>query len=166
MACPAVVSPEQDACDAAKGVATLDMNCATICSLPIAPAGKVAGFDFLGFHVAPSLAGTGGACPAVVSPEQAACDSAGGATSIDSQCRALCSKPIAHDGHLSGFDFDGLQLDVDAPGAPCPIPLRPELTACNSSHGVIVAGSGSLAKGGTACVALCSAPIVGGPPAP
>ena len=112
-----------DACIAAKARTIFTSTCDELCSVPVAPKGKVVGFDFGGFKVADELgpnhacAESGGATLAVVD----ACLAAKGRTVFTKTCDELCSIPIAPKGKVVGFDFSGLQTsDALPPNHACP----------------------------------------------
>jgi hypothetical protein len=91
--CPAVITPEDQACMEAGGRGAAAKDCQVLCSVPIAPRGKVAGYDFDGPKVLASPS-AGIACPAVITPEQMACERVGGTSKAANNCAVLCSKPI------------------------------------------------------------------------
>ncbi|MFO0674979.1 MAG: hypothetical protein U0169_00455 [Polyangiaceae bacterium] len=90
--CTAILRPEAEACTRTGGRVTVTAGCGTLCSRPIAVAPKVSGFDFSGLRVmnGPSPHLLCGATDAVA----AACDAAGGTTTLASGCSRLCSVPV------------------------------------------------------------------------
>jgi len=149
--CPEIVDAVAARCEQIEGVSTATKGCKTLCSLPIAPRGKVAGFDFSGFTMAPE----GGAeiCPAVIREEEQACFAAGGHPAPAKGCKTLCSVPIAPRGKVAGYDFEGPKVLPEMPAnMACPAVLRPEDAACERAG-----GTAKLADG---CATLCSKPIV------
>lgn len=93
-ACPQLANAETDACLNINGSTTYDKSCKTLCSLPIAKKGRVAGFDFKGFKTAAALPANS-ACPQVALAESDACLNLQGETSYTKTCGILCNVPIA-----------------------------------------------------------------------
>ncbi len=94
MICTALVRAEEVACQDVKGKTILANKCQVMCSIPIAPKGKVAGYNFKSFIITDALP-AGKVCAAVVSPEHEACLKAGGKVTIAEKCSALCSVRIS-----------------------------------------------------------------------
>lgn len=139
MICTTVLRPEEAACQAARGKTIWADKCKPLCSLPIAPKGKVAGYNFSSFVIAEALA-PDMVCAAVVSAEEEACFERGGKTQVAAKCKHLCSLPIASEGKISGFNFNGAKLNV-APlpkGTMCTQVVRPEEEACRKAGGKIL----------------------------
>jgi hypothetical protein len=150
-ACPMVATPETDACLNLNGTTSFDKGCGVLCSLPIAPKNKVAGFDFKGLKISPAL-GQNSACPMVATAETDACINVGGSTTFDKGCKTLCSKPIAKKGKVAGFNFLGFKiLDALPANGACPMVATAESDACLDAGGSV-----SYDKG---CSIICSAPI-------
>jgi hypothetical protein len=93
-ACPQIADPVTDACLAVRGQTAYTKSCGVLCSLPVAPEGKVAGFDFSGYRSVEAL-GPMRACPEVMSPVADACLSKKGRTSYTRDCSVVCSVPVA-----------------------------------------------------------------------
>jgi hypothetical protein len=150
--CPAVISGEAIACGIARGKSVSTENCGTLCSVPIAPSDKRAGFSFAGFEIL-NKPSSRIFCPQVIGPEALACERVGGAsTSAADRCASLCSLPIARPGKVAGFTFDGFKvLDIPASGLLCPAVLTEEMAACERAG-----GSRSSANN---CATVCSLPI-------
>lgn len=153
--CPEVVDAVAEACRAARGKATAVAGCKTLCSVPVAPAGRVAGFDFEGYR-AGEIAGNE-LCPEIVDGVAQACHAAGGIATAIKGCASVCSTPVAPNGQVAGFDFAGLKILPAPPATPvvCPAVLAPEEEACAR------AGGRTLQAGG--CTTLCSTPIAAAP---
>jgi hypothetical protein len=92
--CAAVVSEVQAACERVGGDVSRANSCADLCSKPIAPAGKAAGYDQTGFKILDSDRAPVEFCAAVVSPVQDACSKVGGSVSRANSCADLCSLPF------------------------------------------------------------------------
>jgi hypothetical protein len=92
--CAAVVSEVQAACEKVQGKVSGANGCAHLCSKPIAPAGKVAGFDKTGFKILANDKVPVEFCAAVVSETQAQCEKVGGKSSRVNGCGDLCSLPF------------------------------------------------------------------------
>lgn len=92
--CAAVVSDVQTACQNVRGAVSRANGCADLCSKPIAPAGKVAGFDKNGFKILANDKVPVEFCAAVVSETQAQCEKVGGETTRVNGCGHLCSLPF------------------------------------------------------------------------
>lgn len=149
--CPEIVDAVAEKCHAANGVAVAAKSCRTLCSVPIAQNGQVAGFDFDGFHSGPM--GGGEFCIEIVDAVAEQCRAAGGEASAMKGCRTLCSVPVAGNGMVAGYDFSGptsAPAPSDVPVA-CPEVVVPESETCHDVGGRIIA-TGS-------CKVLCSSPI-------
>jgi hypothetical protein len=92
--CAAVVSEVQEACERAKGEISGANGCAHLCSKPIAPRGKVAGYDLTGFKILSNDRAPVEFCTAVVSEVQESCSRVGGTTHRANGCADLCSLPL------------------------------------------------------------------------
>lgn len=154
--CPPILSPGDvvNACFKVKGKQRLanfepPNNCAVLCSKPIAPENKIAGYDFEGFKFQ-STEGPPVLCAAVVSPEEEACNQAGG-TPTTARCKTLCSIPIAKAGKVAGFNAKGFTTADAAGDEICPAVLDPDAERCFA-----VEGQTSRAAG---CTTLCSLPF-------
>jgi hypothetical protein len=151
VACPAILREEEARCWSAGGESRLADGCTAVCNLPIAPAGRVAGFTFRGFVRREALA-EGTACPAILTAEAWACDNLGGTSSKDALCRDVCSKPIARRGRVAGFTFEGLVVRrAAAEGTACPAIYTQADAACDASGGTTVRDAD--------CNVLCSTPM-------
>jgi hypothetical protein len=150
--CKFFVAPkEQLACNAAGGETVFASNCKPLCSEPIAPKGKVAGYDFTG-PVIRKAPPKGIKCPAVQTAEAEACSAIGGDATKDDSCNVLCDTPIAREGEVAGFDFAGFHVqNALPPGTACTLIATPESDACFD-----VGGDGSRDEN---CNILCNRPI-------
>jgi len=150
--CAAVVIAEEEACNNVDGVSFKADQCQVLCSQPIAKTGKVAGYNFKGRRVADALPAMR-ACPRVASAEGDACREVRGKSRYEKDCKVLCSKPIAKQGKVAGFDFSGFKIaDKLPPRTACAQVATEETDAC-----LAVGGETSYTKG---CGILCSFPIV------
>lgn len=149
MICTQEVKAEDEACREAGGKSIWAENCKVMCSIPIAPKGKVAGFNFDKLVITDELPGDM-FCPQVVTAEQEACGNVGGKAVYANQCKVLCSKPLAKKGKVSGYDFDGYQLNVSPmpKDMVCTAVLRPEDEACEKAGGTAIWANN--------CKVLCS----------
>jgi hypothetical protein len=149
--CPEIVDAVAMACNAADGKAMPAKGCKTLCSVPVAPRGKVAGFDFGGFKVADQSGDE--LCPEIVDAVAGACFDAGGKASPAKSCKTLCSVPVAPRGKVAGYDFDGPKIMNAAPeNMACIELVRPEEEACREVNGRIIQADD--------CHSLCSKPIL------
>jgi hypothetical protein len=99
---------EEKACLEVGGEATQAAGCAILCSKPIARPGKVAGYDFDGYTQAES---TESHCAFIRQPdEDKACSAVGGESTQAADCQILCSKPIAPEGKVAGYDLSGYKV--------------------------------------------------------
>lgn len=151
--CAAVVSEEQEACTRVRGELRRANGCAILCSKPIAPRGKAAGFDLSGFKVLANDRAPVELCAAVVSEVQSACERAQGEVSSVNSCGHLCSKPIAPKGKAAGFDQTGFKIlpNDKVPVEFCAAVVSPLQEACSKVNGTLVRVNG--------CGALCSLPF-------
>lgn len=95
VACPAVISPVEDACFQADGTTMACDDCSVLCSKPIATQkDELRGFDFDGQRSCDRL--DGGACTQQVNEAEEACFSVGGVPGRCNDCSVLCSKSITH----------------------------------------------------------------------
>jgi hypothetical protein len=92
--CTQALSEEQGACERVQGEISGANGCKHLCSKPIAPRGKAAGYDLRGFKILPNDRVPVEFCAAVVSEVQAACDRAGGTIQGVNGCGHLCSLPL------------------------------------------------------------------------
>jgi hypothetical protein len=131
----------------------LKSGCDHLCSVPIAPEGKVAGYDLTGFKQLPNDKAAVTFCAQVVTPEQAACERAGGTMSGANDCRTLCSVPIAPEGKAAGYDLEGFKIaGADKIGEEvCAAVLSPIDEACAAVKGKTVPTND--------CGTLCSLPL-------
>jgi hypothetical protein len=151
--CPDRVDAVADACRAAHGTSTRVKDCQTLCSVPIAPPGKVAGFDFDGFQVR-GESDPDSTCPELVDAVAETCRTSLGVATPTADCTTLCSVPIAQRGEVSGFEFSKLQTKDALPdGTECPDPEVVDALkdACRLSRGKAI-----LAKD---CLVLCTVPF-------
>ena len=149
VACPQVLREDENACMVARGIVRRAEGCSILCSIPIAPRGKAAGFDFVGHKVleaAPSEI-----CTQQVREEDEACSAVKGKATGVKGCKTLCSLPIAKRGKVAGFDFTGLKILDAAASEICTQQVREEDEAC-----AVAKGKSTGAKG---CKVLCSVPI-------
>lgn len=149
-ACPQRATAETDACIAAGGNSRYKADCRILCSVPIAPAGKVVGFNFTGVRIEDELP-PNGACPLRATAETDACIAANGKNLFAKSCAPLCSLPIAPEGKIAGYNRTGFQV-VDAlpPNSACPQRATVDTDAC------LAAGGRNLYQ--ASCAALCSVP--------
>ena len=149
--CAAVVSPVREACDRAEGRTSRSNGCQDLCSVPIAPRGKAAGYDMTGYKQL-AVPAAPGFCPAVVSPVRAACARAGGSTSV-AGCAVLCTKPVARDGEAAGYDLTGFKIlpNDKVTAELCAAVISPVQQACQRVGGEISRVNG--------CGQLCSLPL-------
>jgi hypothetical protein len=152
MVCTAVLKAEQAACQEVEGVTIWADKCKVMCSKPIAPKGKVAGYNFQGFAISEALA-EDMVCAAILTPEQEACSENGGHSQFAANCKNLCSVPISSGGKLAGYNFDGPQMGVSPlpDGFVCTQVLRPEEEACRKAGGKVTIAN--------KCTVLCSVMI-------
>lgn len=138
MICTTVLRPEEAACQDAGGKTFWADKCKPLCSIPVAPKGKVAGYNFTSFVVADALP-EDMACAAIVSAEQEACFKNSGKTQVAKNCKYLCSVPISPKGKVSGFNFQGPQISVSElpKDHACAQVVRPEEEACRRAGGKI-----------------------------
>ena len=92
--CPMVVSSESMACYELGGDTTRVVGCSDVCSVPIAPAGKAAGYDLTGFKTLSNDVVHLQDCLPMVTPVQAACGAVNGVTRPVNECQHLCSLPL------------------------------------------------------------------------
>jgi hypothetical protein len=148
--CAAVLDPVDEACHRVGGQSTAAAGCTTLCSLPVAEAGKAAGFDFDGYRSAP-IAGPE-LCPEIVDAVAETCLSTGGKTTPVKGCGTLCSVPVAAHGSVAGYGFEGPKtLPAPAADTVCPAVVSPEQEACAAADGKVIPAS--------SCRSLCSKPI-------
>lgn len=149
--CPEVVDAVQEACMKKGGRTTAVAGCKSVCSVPIAAAGKIAGFDMGGFKTRAALPeGTG--CPEIADAVTDACITAKGKTSMAQGCKVLCSVPVAPSGKVAGYDLKGYKkLDAMPTGTMCPEMLDEASEACRIAKGRVTQAKG--------CKYLCSLPI-------
>lgn len=152
--CTEEVDALSQACFAAGGEGHAVKGCASLCSVPVAERGKVAGFDLDGFQKgqAPTEAEL---CPEIVDAVAQFCFEAGGKTTAMKGCRSVCSVPVAGNGQVAGYDFTGPKiLEATNPDDPefCTQSILAEQVACGLANGKTVRAAG--------CAILCSTPIV------
>lgn len=147
-----------DACLAAEGRTIYTSTCATLCSVPVAPKGKTAGYDMTGLQTENGLTEHEG-CPEVGIDDSLlvsdACVAAHGKTSFTKTCETLCSVPVAPAGHVAGYNFTSFRKALAIPAqAGCPESGGDAIVitdACLKAHGKTVSTK--------ACQVLCSVPI-------
>jgi hypothetical protein len=148
-ACGEVVDQVAQQCHEAGGEVREMKGCRTLCSLPVAPHGSVAGFDFDGFQSGPR--GGGEPCLEIVDLVAERCHAASGETTAMKGCRTLCSVPVAPLGMVAGYLFSGPVVRAAQGGGICDLLTTPELVACNTAGGQTIMTEG--------CETLCSVPI-------
>lgn len=111
--------------------------------------GKVSGFDLQGPKALPA---TDVKCAFHVQPEEEiACAKVGGTSTQAADCAILCSKPIAKEGTVAGFGFDGYR-QLASEQVVCDFHQAPEEdVACSAVGGDVIAAAD--------CARLCSKPI-------
>jgi hypothetical protein len=93
--CSFFTEPEESkACTALGGSSVHSDGCRVFCSTPIAPEGKVAGYDLEGFRILPNDSTIAELCAAVLSPVEKGCMEVGGKIRRANGCKVLCSLPI------------------------------------------------------------------------
>lgn len=147
-----------DACLAAGGRTIYTSTCATLCSVPVAPKGKIAGYGMIGLQTEDGLAEHEG-CPEVGIDDSLlvsdACIAARGRTAFTKTCATLCSVPVAPAGHVAGYNFTSFRKALAIPAhAGCPESGGDAIAitdACMKAHGKTVWTK--------ACQVLCSVPV-------
>ena len=107
--CAFRVEPEEStACRELGGVTLQAADCRVLCSKPIARPGSVAGYDFQGYK---KLRKQDPLCAFHREPEESRmCREVGGVSTQATQCKILCSKPIAPTGQVAGYDLTGFRI--------------------------------------------------------
>jgi hypothetical protein len=151
--CIQVLSEEQAACERVQGTTIRANGCKHLCSKPIAPRGKTAGYDFAGFKQLSADKVPVEFCIQVLSEEQAACERAGGVTSGANGCAHLCSAPIAPQGKGAGFDLTGFKILPNASASTdvCAAVVSKVQEQCTRVKGKLSHVDG--------CADLCSLPL-------
>ena len=149
--CAAVVSEVRTACAKAGGASSRVNGCGDLCSVPIAAAGKTAGYGFEGYvQVSDDEQPT--ACSEVVLPEASACEKAGGKLLSAGDCRSLCTKPIAEKGKVAGYDTKGFKvLPAATQDTVCIFVVSEVEMRCDAVGGTSTAAAD--------CATLCSHPF-------
>jgi hypothetical protein len=151
--CSDVVTPERTACDRVQAVVVRANGCRDLCSRPIAPDGKAAGYGLTGYAIIDADRVAGETCPTppdLAHDAQAACESVGGITSGGNGCARLCSKPIAPAGQIAGYDGSAFRI---APSA------RDACEAAATAFPESCARAGGTSSRIDGCKELCTLPF-------
>jgi hypothetical protein len=147
--CVQIVPREQGPCEEVHGTLSRANGCKNLCSLPIAADGKAAGYDFDGYKQASNANAATQICPEMLSEEETVCRNAHGVVTPIDACHVLCSKPIARQGKMAGYDLTGFKiLPNEGTELFCPDVVSPVREACTKVHGETTRGD--------SCRDLCS----------
>jgi len=151
--CTQALSVERAACEKVDGRVIAANGCKELCSEPIAPRGKTAGYDLTGFKIIASDRAPVEMCISAVSRESAACDRVGGKTSRGNSCKDVCSRPIAEPGKAAGYDLEGFKIlpNDRVPVEFCTQVVNEVQERCQRAGGV--------PSGANGCKQLCSLPL-------